>query len=144
MIKISVRCWEIKNYRALETCPDSLFINYLEENSGHELITCISCGEVYDVTVVKEVYIGPPLDKKVKGMKCVNCGGNLEDNFDYYPETYIASGAKYTFTRNMEIPTDKESLVKDFYGIYEQDSPTRVGFLFVRARIFKKIQYFIT
>ncbi len=119
MNKVSVRCWEIENYRSGAAAPDHLFITYPEDNSGHELITCTNCGELYAVTVVKEVYVGPPLSTKVKGLKCIKCGGQLEENFAYYPETYFADGELITYQRDTVMPDDNKSLVKEFYGIYE-------------------------
>ncbi len=119
MNKVSVRCWEVENYRSGANAPDHLFITYPEGNSGHELITCKNCGELYASTVVKEVYVGPPLAEKMKGVKCIKCGNNLDNNFAYYPETYLANGKLITYQRNTEIPDDSESLVKEFYGIYE-------------------------
>ncbi|CAM4106093.1 hypothetical protein [Shewanella denitrificans] len=119
MNKVSVRCWEIENYRPGASAIDHILITYPEDNSGHELITCKSCGELYAVTVVKEVYIGPPLDEKVVNMKCINCGVFLDGNFAYYPDTYLAGGDLIIYQRDTLIPDDNESLIKEFYGIYE-------------------------
>jgi len=119
MNKVSVRCWEVENHRLGESVPDHLIITYPEDNSGHELITCLNCGEIYAVTVVKEVYIGPPLAEKVKGIRCVSCGEYLIGNYAYYPETYIADGKQHAYRRNIELPDDKQSIVKELFGIYD-------------------------
>jgi hypothetical protein len=98
---------------------DCLYLTYPEDNSGHNLITCLKCGAVYAVTIAEEVYVGPPLDNKLKGLDCSHCGSSLEGNYAYYPETYIASGKKHSYCRPTEIPPDDQSIVKEFEGIYE-------------------------
>lgn len=119
MNKVLVRCWKLENYRPGRSAPDELFITYPESNNGHELITCTNCGEIYAITVVKEVYVGPPLAEKIRDMKCVKCGKKLEENFSYYPENYISDGQRIAYQRSTMIPDDNQTLVKEFYGIYE-------------------------
>ena len=119
MNKVSVRCWEVQNYRSGEASPDRLFITYPEDNSGHDLITCLNCGKVYAVTVAKEVYVGPPLAEKLKDINCVSCGKLLDGNYGYYPEVYVSDGNQHTHKREIEVPDDNLSIVKEFYGIYE-------------------------
>lgn len=118
MNKVLVRCWEVLNY-VHDDSPHKLYITYPEDNSGHDLICCMSCGAVYAVTVAKEVYVGPPLPEKVKGLKCVNCRNLLEDNYSFYPETYVINGLRYSFVRALEMPDDNLAITKEFYGIYE-------------------------
>lgn len=119
MKKVKVRCWKIMNYRKDAASPDCLYITYPEENSGHDLITCIKCGAVYAVTIAKQVYVGPPLDEKVKQLNCSVCGISLDGNYANYPETYIANGKRYSYERDKEIPSDDKSLIKEFEGVYE-------------------------
>ncbi|MBS3955316.1 MAG: hypothetical protein KGZ88_20390 [Methylomicrobium sp.] len=119
MNKVLVRCWELESYQSGVIKPHILYITYPEDNSGHDLITCMECGEIYAVTVVKEVYIGPPLSEKIKELKCVRCGRALDGNYSYYPERYVFDGNSYSFNRPKELPDDKLSIVKEFYGIYE-------------------------
>lgn len=119
MKKVSVRCWEVTNYSTGKDTPHRLYISYPEENGGHELITCIKCGAIYAVTVVKEVYTGPSLIEKLRDLTCMNCGGALSGNFAYYPETYLADGEIHSFKRSQEIPPAEDSIIKEFYGIYE-------------------------
>ena len=119
MKKIPVRCWEVKNYRLGKAYPDCLFITYPESDNGHDLITCLNCGEIYAVTIVKEVYLGPPLEEKIKGLNCVSCGKPLKNNYASYPDLYIADGKQYAYSRDMVLPSDSQSIVKEFYGIYE-------------------------
>lgn len=119
MNKVKVRCWKVKSYSRSTGVPDILYITYPEDNSGHNLITCINCGAIYAITVVKEVYVGPPLEQKIKRLNCSICGQPLENNYAFYPATYILNGRKYSFQRPEEIPPDDESIVKEFEGIYE-------------------------
>ena len=119
MNKVSVRCWEVNNYGTDKGTPHSLYITYPEENSGHDLITCTKCGAVFAVTVAKEVYVGPPLKEKLMGMSCLSCGASLDKNFAYYPDTYVVNGELYSFERPQEIPSDEDSVVKEFDGIYD-------------------------
>lgn len=119
MNKVLVRCWEVENYRSGIIKPDRLFITYPEDNNGHELITCLNCGMVYAVTVLKEVYFGPPLPDKLKEINCIGCGKSLGSNYASYPETYVINRNIYTYQRSKELPDDAKSFVKDFWGIYE-------------------------
>ncbi|MGH7158421.1 MAG: hypothetical protein ACREGD_05165 [Candidatus Saccharimonadales bacterium] len=119
MTKVSVRRWEVETYRSGAASPDRLFITYPEDNSGHDLITCLNCGEVYAVTVAKEVYVGPPLAEKVEDINCVSCGKLLDGNCGYYPEVYASDGNQHAYKRETEVPDDSLSIVKQFYGIYE-------------------------
>lgn len=117
MKKVLVRCWEIVDYD--KKMPHHLYITYPEENSGHDLITCTKCGAIFAITVAKEVYVGPPLKEKLKGMDCLSCGVALDRNFAYYPETYVVNNKLYSFERPQEIPPDETSVIKEFDGIYE-------------------------
>jgi len=119
MNKVLVRCWEIYNYRPGEELPDRLFITYPEGNAGHDLITCLNCGEIYAITLVKKIYVGPPLEIKIRKLKCVSCGNLLDGNIARYPDTYIIEGNKYNYERDLVLPNDSSSIVKEFYGIYE-------------------------
>ena len=119
MKKVSVRCWKVKSFRAGKTLPDHLFVTYPESDSGHDLITCLNCGEIYAVTIVKEVYVGPSLDNKVKGINCISCGLSLDRNYAKYPETYVVDGERHSYAREVVLPDDNQSIVKEFYGIYE-------------------------
>lgn len=114
----AVRCWWVENGRPKSGTIDRLFITYPEENSGHDLITCLTCGQVYAVSIAKEVYVGPPRPEKLRGMKCVNCSSPLHENYATYPETYVVDGVQYRFTRDDEIPPDSMAIVKEFYEIY--------------------------
>lgn len=112
MSTVKVRCWKINNG------GDEIFITYPEGNAGHELITCLNCGQVYCVNVAKRVYIGPSLPEKLAEMTCINCKQDLAENWAYYPETYVVDGSVKTFERPSMMPDDSESLVKEFPEIY--------------------------
>ncbi len=122
MKKIDVRCWQIEQQRPGSTEVDTLFISYPEDNSGHSLITCLTCGEIFAVTVAIEVYVGPPLEQKLQTLTCPSCGTALRENWTSYPEKYVSSGHLYTFHRRELIPPDESSMVKSFYGIYESQA----------------------
>jgi DNA-directed RNA polymerase subunit N (RpoN/RPB10) len=119
MNKVLVRCWEVEVHRQGAQTPDCLLITYPEENSGHDLITCLQCGQIYAVTVAKEVYVGPPLLQKILDLQCVNCGAPLAHNYAPYPETYVVSGARHSYHRATELPSDESSVIKELYDIYE-------------------------
>ncbi len=119
MNKVKVRCWKVSQHRPGTGSSDELFITYPEDNSGHSLITCLSCGALLAVTVVKEVYVGPPLEEKLSDLSCPECGGALKGNWAYYPEAYVVDGVVCGYERPSVIPPDEESLVMEFYGVYE-------------------------
>ena len=98
---------------------DKLFITYPEDNSGHSLITCLTCGALFAVTVATEVYVGPPLNAKLDAVMCPKCGIRLSDNLAYYPETYVIEGRVHSFERSCSLPPNDELTVEEFDGIYE-------------------------
>lgn len=119
MKKVFVRCWAVYNYRDGVKEPDRLFITYPDSDCGHKLIVCKNCGELYAITIAKEIYIGPPLQAKLENTNCVACGINLQNNFAPYPETYVVDGSLFNFQRDLELPSDSDSFVREFYGVYE-------------------------
>jgi hypothetical protein len=119
MNRVKVRCWAVSQKIPGVARADELFITYPEDNSGHSLITCLSCGRLFAVTVAKEVYVGPPLEDKLLDATCPQCGRGLRGNWAYYPETYVVDGQAFSFERARVIPPDEESFVMEFDGVYE-------------------------
>lgn len=117
MNKVLVRCWELSI--PFRQSNAKLYITYPEDNSGHRLITCTNCGEVYAVTISKEVYVGPSLEEKLLSMQCNTCGIALTDNYEFYPETFISDGVKFCYKRSLQMPLEEESIVKEFLSIYD-------------------------
>lgn len=119
MNNVLVRGWEIEHYRTKGAAPDRLFITYPEDNSGHDLITCLNCGRIYAITIAKEVYIGPERSQRLKALRCLTCGEPLDKNSAPYPETYVINGQRFHVQRDSSMPDDASSVVKEFPGIYE-------------------------
>jgi hypothetical protein len=117
--KVQVRCWRITVRGLGGGPPVELFITYPEDNSGHSLVTCLSCGHLFAVTVSKQVYVGPPLEEKLLEATCPQCDHGLNGNWAYYPETHVVDGQVLTHARSSIIPPDEESLVREFDGVYE-------------------------
>jgi hypothetical protein len=118
MIKSKVRCWKVEQWRKGEKSPDLIYITYPEDNSGHNLLSCLKCGHIYAVSVTKLVYTGPPLVEKLKGMSCIQCGTNLDQSLTSYPDRYFVNGLIFEFSRPKEIPPASDSLVMEFDEIY--------------------------
>ena len=118
MIKSKVRCWKVEHWRKGEKSPDQIYITYPENNSGHNLLSCLRCGHIYSVSVTKLVYIGSPLVEKLKGMCCIQCGTNLDRSLTAYPDRYFVDGQILEFKRPKEIPPASDSLVMEFDEIY--------------------------
>lgn len=115
MNKVQVRCWRIH----VPDRKEDLLITYPEDNQGHGLISCLDCGAVYAVTVAKEVYVGPPLEEKLKGVKCVGCGALLTDTQAAYPERYRDDGGNVReYERSELIPNDEDSTVVELPDVY--------------------------
>ena len=113
MIKEQVRCWRVgKN--------DELFITYPECDQGHRLIACCSCGKVYAVNVLKQLYNELDLDQYLNNNKiiCVQCSIDLNNNWVYYPDTYVENNCIRTFKRTSEIPKDEDSIIVELLEIY--------------------------
>lgn len=105
-----VRCWEIRK---------GVYITYPEGNLGHELITCLSCGTVYAVDVSRKVYVGPPLEERLKDLACLKCGCNLGTSWAFYPEKHLTdTGRIEVLQRPMQLPPDDQSIVAEFPEIY--------------------------
>ncbi len=112
MKKEKVRCWRVgKN--------DELLITYPEGDSGHRLICCKSCGKVYAVNVIKQLYIKSDLDKHLKHVACLKCNANLANNWFYYPDKYVDEyGSVGVFERPTVIPNDDSSIIIEFYEVF--------------------------
>jgi DNA-directed RNA polymerase subunit N (RpoN/RPB10) len=109
-----VRCW-------MTGSSNELFITYPEGDMGHRLICCTSCGKVYAVNVLKQLYIEPDLDVQLSHMKCITCGESLFHNWHYYPDKYLgADGKLKSFERSIVIPPDSESIIEEFPEIFSQ------------------------
>lgn len=117
MNKSQVRCWLIPNWSGKGKC-DEIYISYPEDNSGHDLISCLRCGHIYAVSIIKKVYVGPNLEQKLDGLCCVECGEDLRKTYALYPEQYMSNGEIVNFKRPNEIPPDSNSVVMEFDEIY--------------------------
>lgn len=119
MNKVKVRCWKVRHEGSESAQSEELFITYPEDNAGHSLITCLSCGALFAITVAKEVYVGPPLEEKLLDVNCSQCGKPLKNNWAHYPETYVVNGQAFSYRRAIAIPPEEESQVREFDGVYE-------------------------
>jgi DNA-directed RNA polymerase subunit N (RpoN/RPB10) len=96
-----------------------VLITYPEDNQGHSLISCLKCGEVFAVTVAKEVYDGPPLNQKLKGLQCAGCGAPLRETYAPYPERYRDdAGNVREYERSDLILNDENSVIVELPDIY--------------------------
>ena len=119
MKKVRVRCWLMAAPTSPQRGARTVYVTYPEGNNGHQLITCLSCGEIYAVDVAKEAYLGPPLNEKVRALRCQTCGHVLTDNYGKYPDKFVFDGGIGTFSKPVEIPDDIDSVVREFFAIYE-------------------------
>lgn len=116
MEKVKVRCWIM--YDKIGDHNIQLYVSYPENNYGHDLITCLSCGQVYAITILDEVYKGPDRKEKLEMMKCIKCNKKLSDTYSNYPEQYLYNGNIHVFNKPIEIPNDADSVVIEFPSIY--------------------------
>ena len=118
MNKSKVRCWKLEHWVG-KAAPNIIYISYPENDSGHDLLSCLRCGHVYAASVVHQIYVGPELAVKLAQTPCVDCGANLAETAKPYPEMYRWGGEILEFERPLEIPADSESEVKEFDEIYQ-------------------------
>jgi hypothetical protein len=118
MIKVKVRCWEFQDYYSDEKKINRVYTTYSEGFGGYWLMTCLSCGTIYAVDIEAELY-QMPIDKKIKGIKCITCGKELFNNYAEYPNTYIQDNKKYSFKTPTLYPRDEDSIIMEFYSIYD-------------------------
>ena len=121
MKKVRVRVWVIQRPRKSGGEIDELLITYPEGNLGYELVACLNCGQLYAASVTAQVYGGPPLLEKLKGMSCIKCQANLSETYALYPEKYrTPEGDVLEMERSMEIPDDKDSQIVSLPAIYDE------------------------
>lgn len=86
---------------------------------GHRLICCNACGQIYAANAAKQLYIEPNLNKQLSGIDCMACGRSLTNNWSYYPDNYRGKdGMIHNFDRPREIPSEADSIVKEFPEVY--------------------------
>lgn len=119
MNKSRVTCWKIEGYNQnLKKWEDHL-ISYPEDNSGFDLITCLSCGQVYSASVTNQVYFGPALEELINHIHCIQCGKELKNNVAPYPETFIGEDMSMGhIDRPQNIPADENSIIVEFPELY--------------------------
>ena len=117
MTKSRVRCLRVENWHGKKVL-DVLFITYPEDNSGHDLISCLRCGHIYSVSVAKQVYVGPDLREKLASTYCLGCGAVLAETSAPYPDKYRSGDEIISFLRPAEIPSDEAFMVMEFDEIY--------------------------
>jgi hypothetical protein len=71
------------------------------------------------VSDATELYVGPPLQEKLKTMSCTGCGALLAGNTAEYPETYVWEGRTFQFEKPTEYPPDETSIVREFPAIHD-------------------------
>jgi DNA-directed RNA polymerase subunit RPC12/RpoP len=114
-----VRCWPISLPNKDGALESGHWITFPEDNSGHDLIVCTNCGHLYAVNIARMVYVGPTLAEKLETVHCVRCGKQLNECGMKYPEVYLdASGSVLHYERDSEIPSDDQSVVRDFDQLY--------------------------
>ena len=117
MKKSMVRCWKLEVWRN-QKIADEIYISYPEDNSGHDLLSCLHCSHIYAASVATRVYVGPPLQEILERTRCLGCGKFLVTTASPYPDKYLTADGVMSFSRPMEILLDKESTVKEFDELY--------------------------
>lgn len=116
MNRVLVRCWPVELYQPRRR----VYVTYPEGSSGHNLWSCIECGEIYAANVAKEIYIGPPIMEKLAQLSCKSCGAGLEKTARQYPQNHLASNKELqSYDVPRTVPKDIESRVMEFWGIYD-------------------------
>jgi hypothetical protein len=111
---VNVRCWKIQNMHDV----DSLLITYPEGHMGHDLIICLSCGQIHAAEISSQMYI-KPLDEQLELVHCVKCEKLLLNNSSKYPDTYLSNKGNITnYQRSNELPIDSDSIVVELPSIY--------------------------
>jgi hypothetical protein len=98
--------------------PHVVYIAYPDFGLGHTLISCLSCGEIYAIDTVAELYSEPQLKVRLQNLNCIKCNSNLSDVYSEYPNAYVFAGEVHQFDPPVEYPTDETMIVKEFYSIY--------------------------
>ena len=114
MNMVKVRCWQ---YSVGE--GESVFATYPEGNMGHNLMSCLNCGQVYAVNIETVVYIGPPLAERLAASRCAKCGEPLNEHAHSYPEKYLShTGVIESFLKPGVIPPEETSVIVELPGLY--------------------------
>mgnify|MGYP000464241494 CR=1 FL=1 len=119
MKTVYVRVWELFLPNPADGQNDKVMITYPEDNGGYDLISCLKCGQVYAASVAKQVYIGPPLEEKLRGLRCKICGSDLARTAAKYPERYLShTGVVLQYERPQLIPDASESKIMEILDVY--------------------------
>jgi hypothetical protein len=84
----------------------------MPDGYGHELATCIACGQVFALDRDNTAMGGRALALLVEGQRCSRCGTTLTESIRPYPAYFRApDGAVGRFERPSRYPPDDSSFV---------------------------------
>jgi hypothetical protein len=145
MKKAGVNCWKIfkpgltdtplKRFSYIEKEEDVLYyLPQLSDNPhyGHDLISCLNCGEIYSITRGSPEYIGPSLEKKLQKTKCIKCEKALADTAKTYPDFYLGPDKKiHRAPKKYGYEEDENMIVKEFWDLYSnnKDQKEKLGII---------------
>lgn len=116
---VQISCWEKYLFDSETNKQTRVITTYPEDNIGYDLISCLSCGQIYAIDISKEVYIGPERKVKLKTVNCIQCNKILAKTVAPYPEKYrLETGKILEWKRDMELPNDDDAIIEKVYGIY--------------------------
>lgn len=115
MKTVRVPCWRF----VAEPGPTYVWAAYPSGDAGFDLVVCLRCGQVHAADVGAQIYLGPPLEEKLKTAACANCGACLAESGAAYPDKYRRpDGTVGTWQRPREIPRWDAEL-RSYPSLYE-------------------------
>ena len=115
MIKLKTRCYQSR-LRLSDTNIDIFYL--VQEGWKKSLATCINCGELFVIDWENPKTSGLDIHKIGSGQSCPKCNSKLEKTLRNYPETFrTKDGELGSFIPSNEIPSDEESIIKEFWAL---------------------------
>lgn len=132
MKKIELKCWKVfksgltdtplKRLSYIEKEGDVLYYRPMqpEAHYGHDLVSCLNCGEIYAIPISVEMY-HEPREAKLKKTNCVNCAKNLEETAKSYPDFYLGKDQKvYKALKKYGDENDDNMIFREFWDLYSE------------------------
>ena len=119
--KKKVRCYKILAQVASNVDNYPVFVLYYEGWSNISLATCICCEELFVIDWENLKTQG--LTNIANVDKCPKCNSPLKDTLREYPKTIkLPNGQLGSFSPDNGIPSDKDSLIVEFFEIIPDSS----------------------
>ena len=126
MEKLKTKCWEYK-IKLSKNSSDVLYTTLPRHSYGCNLISCLSCGEVYAYDVMSPFYIRP-LESVLEETNCISCSKKLSETSKPFPDSYLSQDGEIKKSDDADIlissGSDENSIIHEFWDLYSDEVNT--------------------